>query len=268
MNYQLARQTLVLCIAVGIGNGCTLDAGSRGPYGPEDPETAISKTKLPDKIPTPHPLEFTGEDIIGHHKPKMAGAGRDTSVRRVPNEGVILTDDDVVSLRKSAESDRRVAALLGSRWAFIDADPVPPEGKFSFGCCRDTARRVRLVYYSYSQNVAIEVLMVSTRLTHSLNVLGVSRLEGYQPPEGQQDVQRGIELAKADPRLSGKVDELQGHGLLMQPDRGLFRNDPGYAHRTIWITFSEGQGGDPKFWAVVDLTEDKVLEAGEEPPRS
>lgn len=100
------------------------------------------------------------------------------------------------------------------------------------------------------------------------DVLSVVRREGYQPPEGQQDVQRGIELAKADPRLAGKVEQLQGHGLLMQPDRGLLRNDPGYAHRTIWITFSNGQDGDPKYWAVVDLTEDKVLEAGEEPPRS
>jgi len=119
-----------------------------------------------------------------------------------------------------------------------------------------------LVYYSYSQNVAVEVRLKETA------VLSVSPLEGYQPPEGQQDVQRGIELAKADQRLAGKVDQLQGHGLLMQPDRGFFRNEPGYAHRTIWITFSKGEDGDPKYWAVVDLTEDKVLEAGEEPPRS
>ncbi len=176
--------------------------------------------------------------------------------------GAVLTADEVAALRKAAESDRRVAALLGTRWAFIDADRIPPEGKVSFGCCRETASLTSLVYYSYSQNVAVEVRMKET------NVLSVSRLEGYQPPEGQQDVQRGIELAKADPRLAGKVDQLQGHGLLMQPDRGFFRNDPGYAHRTIWITFSKGQDGDPKYWAVVDLTDDKVLEAGEEPPRS
>jgi hypothetical protein len=54
----------------------------------------------------------------------------------------------------------------------------------------------------------------------------------------------------------------------MHPDRGFFRNDPGYGHRIIWITFSQGQDGDPKYWAVVDLTEDTVLDAGEEPPRS
>jgi hypothetical protein len=139
---------------------------------------------------------------------------------------------------------------------------MPPEGKLSFGCCRHTTNLTRLVYYSYSQNVAVEVHMKET------NVLSVSRLEGYQPPEGQQDVLRGIELAKADPRLAGKVEQLQGHGLLMQPDRGFFRNDPGYTHRTMWITFSTGEDGDPKYWAVVDLTDDRVLDAGEEPPRS
>ncbi len=98
-------------------------------------------------------------------------------------------------------------------------------------------------------------------------VLQVSRNDGYLPPEGPQDVQRGIELARADARLAGKVQALQGHGLLMQPDRGFFRNDPGYEHRVIWITFSQGQDGDPKYWAQVDLTEDRVLDAGDEPPR-
>jgi len=139
---------------------------------------------------------------------------------------------------------------------------MPPEGKLSYGCGRDAAGMTRLLYYSYSQNVAVEVRMKGE------NLLSASTLEGYLPPEGQDDVLRGIELAKADPRLAGKVDQLQGHGLLMQPDRGFFRNDPGYAHRTIWITFSEEQDGDPKYWAVVDLTDDKVLDAGEEPPRS
>jgi hypothetical protein len=99
-------------------------------------------------------------------------------------------------------------------------------------------------------------------------VFSTARLEGYLPPEGPQDVQRGIELARADSRLTGKVQSLEGHGLLMHPDRGFFKNDPGYGHRIIWITFSQGQDGDPKYWAVVDLTEDTVLDAGEEPPRS
>jgi hypothetical protein len=245
-----------------MGCGCSLDAGSRGPFGPEDPETPVQKTTLPEKIPSPHVLQFTGDDTAGHHKPKMTGAVLDAGVKRSPNEAAVLTAGEVAVLRNAAESDRRAAALLGNRWAFIDADRMPPEGKIAFGCCRHTTGVTRLLYYSYSHNVAVEIRMKET------NVLSASRLEGYQPPEGQQDVQRGIELAKADPRLAGKVEQLHGHGLLMQPDRGFFRNDPGYAHRTIWITFSKGEDGDPKYWAVVDLTEDTVLDAGEEPPRS
>ena len=262
MTYRKGRPTLFLLTIIGIGYGCSLDAGSRGPFGPEDPENLVQKTKLPDKPPSPHVLQFTGDDTAGHHKPKMVGAVSETAVKRSTNAVAQLTTNEVAALRKAAESDRRVAALLGSRWAFIDADRIPPEDKVTFGCCRETTGLVRLVYYSYSQNVAVEVRMKET------GVLSVAHLEGYQPPEGQQDVQRGIELAKADPRLAGKVEQLQGHGLLMQPDRGFFRNDPGFARRTIWITFSNGQDGDPKYWAVVDLTEDKVLEAGEEPPRS
>lgn len=255
-------RTLLVCILIGFGCGCSLDAKSRGPFGPEDPHTTVPKTRLPDQLQTPHVLEFTGDDAVGHHKPKMAGTPLDASVRRSQNSSAILTAAEVATLRKAAEGDARVAALLGTRWGFIDADRLPPEGKVSFGCCRNTARLMRLVYYSYSNNVAVEVRM------KEMNVLSTARLDGYLPPEGPQDVQRGIELARADPRLAGKVQPLEGHGLLMQPDRGFFRNDPGYEHRIMWITFSQGQGGDPQYWAVVDLTEDRVLDAGEEPPRS
>jgi hypothetical protein len=247
---------------IGFSWGCSLDATSRGPFGPEDPPTVIPKVPLPSPSVTPHVLEFTGDDAIGHSKPKMAGTPLDMSVKRSQNSSAILTAGEIVTLRKAAEADARVATLLGSRWGFIEADRLPPEGKMSFGCCRDSVHFVRLIYYSYSNNIAVEVRMKEA------NVFSTARLEGYLPPEGPQDVQRGIELAKADPRLAGKVQPLEGHGLLMHPDRGFFRNDPGYGHRIIWITFSHGQDGDPKYWAVVDLTEDTVLDAGEEPPRS
>ena len=254
--------TALLWTLAALGWGCSLDARSRGPFGPEDPETAVAKTPLPGRIPSPHVLEFTSDDAVGHLKPKMAGTTVEGVLARLPNAAAVLTQDEVNALRHAAESDPRVAALLGSRRGFVDAERLPPEGKMSFGCCRNTARLTRLLYYSYSNNVAVEARMKDTK------VFSTARLEGYLPPEGPDDVRRGIELARADPRLAGKVQQLEGHGLLMQPDRGFFRNDPGYEHRVIWITFSQGQDGDPKYWAVVDLTEDKVLEAGAEPPRS
>jgi len=242
--------------------GCTLDAGSRGPFGPEDPETAIPKQALPSQVPMRHALAFTADETPGRHlKPTMAGAVAETALKRSPNPSAILSPVEIAALRKAAESDPRVSALLGDRWGFIEADRSTPEGKVSFGCCRDEARIARLTYFSYSRNVAVEVRLKEQR------VIDAARRDGYLPPEGPQDIERGIALARADSRLAGHVQSLQGHGLLMQPDIGLFKNDPGYGHRTIWITFSQGQDGDPKFWAVVDLTDDRVLEAGQEPPR-
>ncbi len=242
-------------------SGCSLDAASRGPFGPDDPETAVSKKPLPAQIPARHVLEFTADESPEHIKPKMAGSVVDPAITRSPNRDAVLSAADIAAIRTVAEADPRVAALLGARWGFIEADRVPPQGKVSFGCCRTTAQFTRLTYFSYTNNVAVEV-----RLKDS-TVLQAARTEGYLPPEGPQDVQRGIELARADERLAGKVQGLQGHGLLMQPDRGFFRNDPGYGHRVIWITFSQGRSGDPKYWAQVDLTEDRVLDAGDEPPR-
>lgn len=241
--------------------GCSLDAASRGPFGPEDQETAVPKKALPAELPVRHALEFTSDESPGHIKPKMAGSAVDTAITRIPNQDAVLSASDIVTLRKAAEADPRVAALLGTRWGFIDADRLHSTGKVSFGCCRTAGRFTRLSYFSYSHNSAVDVRMKDA------TVLEASRAEGYLPPEGPQDIQRGIELARADSRLAGKVQGLQGHGLLMQPDRGFFKNDPGYAHRVIWITFSQGLGGDPKYWAQVDLTEDRVLDAGDEPAR-
>ncbi|MCI1277731.1 MAG: hypothetical protein LKG23_01985 [Nitrospira sp.] len=253
--------TSAAIILLWLAAGCSLDAASRGPFGPEDPETAIQKKPLPSQLPVRHILEFTADESPGHIKPKMAGSALDAGLSRTPNQEALLSAADIAGLRTVAEANPRVTALLGERWGFIDADRVPPQGKVSFGCCRTTARFTRLTYFSYSHNVAVDVRM------NDSTVMETSRREGYLPPEGPQDVQRGIELARADSRLAGKVQGLQGHGLLMQPDRGFFKNDPGYGHRVIWITFSPGLGGDPKYWAQVDLTEDRVLDAGDEPPR-
>ena len=251
-----------LPLMVALGAGCTLDAGSRGPFGPQDPETAVPKMALPSQIPARHVLAFTADETPGRHfKPKMAGTVADAAVKRSPNPNAILTAPEIAAFRKAAEADPRVAALLGDRWGFIEANRTAPEGKIAFGCCRDEARFATLIYFSYSQNVAVEVRLKEQR------VIDAARRGGYLPPEGPQDVERGIALARADSRLAGNVHSLQGHGLLMQPDIGFFKNDPGYGHRTIWITFSQGQDGDPKFWAVVDLTDDRVLDAGQEPSR-
>src|SRR4051812_4695155 len=58
--------TLLVFMLIGFSWGCSLDAKSRGPFGPEDPPTVIPKVPLPSAIVAPHVLEFTGDDAVGH----------------------------------------------------------------------------------------------------------------------------------------------------------------------------------------------------------
>ena len=83
----------------------------------------------------------------------------DAGVTRSPSPIMPLSVRDVASMRNAAEADPRVAALLGARWGFIDADVTPPKSKVSFGCCQINSRFTRLTYFSYSHNVAVDVRM-------------------------------------------------------------------------------------------------------------
>lgn len=257
-----ASGSVVLVMICLTGGGCSLGTeATLAPFGPADPETPVVKKPLPGNPPAPHRLEFADVNDVGHVKPQAAAAATTAaSVKRTAGP-VVFTAEQIGRLRQAAEANPRVGAMLGERWAFIEADRLFAEGKASFGCCRNAFEHARLLYFSYSRNTAVEVQM------KDMTVTAVSRREGYIPPEGEQDVRHAADLARADDRLSGKVSGLEGHGIMMEPRRGVIWNDPGYGHRVMWVTFSQGLDGDPKFWAVVDLTDEKVLDAGEEPPR-
>jgi hypothetical protein len=97
--------------------------------------------------------------------------------------------------------------------------------------------------------------------------ISVGTREEYQPPESQGEIDNAVTLAQKDPRLREKVKGLKGHGLLIEPDSGLFFDlfgDLGAGNRVLWITFSKKEERDPLYCAVVDLTENKVLDAGKE----
>jgi hypothetical protein len=258
---QSCSRNVVILLALAGAGGCSFGTGaSPATFGPADVETSVEKRPLPGTPPVPHRLEFAGTDEPGHVKPKTAAASAPMGITRTVRP-TAFTTEQVDALRQAAEANPRVAALLGDRWAFIEADRIAAGGKASFGCCSTTVYHARLLYFSYAHNVAVEVQMKDTA------VIAFSRREGYIPPEGDQDVRKAVDLARGDGRLSGKVAGLEGHGIMMEPKEGLIWNDPGYGHRVMWVTFSHGEDGDPKFWAIVDLTADKVLDAGAEPPR-
>lgn len=257
-------RVFTLCILVW-SSGCSLFSDQRVPLGPEAPETQVEKQRLPDEKPTIHTLKFSPAQGTEHRRPVPVGESTgtgdssDSSLTRKAIVPFTLSDERVLALRTIAEADEGVKRLLGDRYAFIDTEPVAAKKKVSFGCCHVSQTRTRLGYYSHTNSMALDVFM---RENH---VIRTAQREGYLPPEGQDDAKKAIDLARQDSRLAGKVENLDGHVILMEPNEGVLWNDPGYGHRMLWVTFSHGNDGNPQYFAVVDLSDQAVLEAGEDP---
>ena len=182
---------------------------------------------------------------------------------------VIETDTDARA-KTAAEQNPRVREELGERFAFFETESFqeatgvcPSMESESDQDASSSGRQpiTRLTYFSYSRNTTIMVCMQGEKL------VSVGCREGYQPPESEEEITKAKKLAREDPRLSSQVENLTGHAILIEPESGLFFGlfgDLGGGNRVLWVTFSKQGTGDPRYWAVVDLTEEKVLDAGKE----
>ncbi|CAI4030464.1 hypothetical protein DNFV4_00892 [Nitrospira tepida] len=240
---------LVVCTV-----GCASER-SLGPFGPDDPETPVTKTSLPAVVPPVHLLQFDdagqGDLMLprGSSHPGLLAAGA---------SGVAPDEQAVSKLQTAALADPRVQAALGDRFRLVEADQVETTSPRS-GCCPAPSHPSRLVFYSYGTDTSVEVWLRGDR------VIAVTPRPGYQPPETQEEVAEAVSLARQDRRLEGKLEGLDGHGILTQPARGWLWDDAGQGHRVIWVTFSKGLEGRPLYGALVDLSARKVLKAREEP---
>ena len=242
--------------------GCDLWPAHRQMTIRHDPETAVRKAALPPVAPTVHPLDFADSNEEAHVRPLVSSTTDPTPVMST-HAPATLSPAEKAALDTATRKDPRVAAALGARAAFIDADVLSDDGKVDFGCCTTASggRPILLTYYNYVDNVAVQVTVRNDV------VQSIDRRKGYVPPEGDEEIRAAIDLARRDARLSGRAQGLDGHALLMEPERGIIWNDAGYGHRVMWVTFERGTSGDPVYWAVVDLSDQRVLEAGEEPRR-
>jgi hypothetical protein len=248
-------------VLLAICAGCDLWPAHRQMTIRHDPETAVQKTALPAATPSAHPLDFTDAHDDAHLRPLVSSATNVSGVTSTQGPAT-LSSAEKDALDAAARKDPRVAAALGARSAFIDADLSTTEGKVDFGCCTPASgRRAVLTYYNYVENVPVQVTVKNDVVER------IDRRSGYVPPEGDGEIRAAVDLARRDARLGRRVDGLDGHALLMEPERGIIWNDAGYGHRVLWVTFERGTSGDPLFWAVVDLSDQRVLEAGEEPRR-
>ncbi len=201
---------------------------------------------LPSTIPSPPEIELSGRDQGFPPRP----AGR-TEVVDVPYSEFrgALTVSREAQLRQAATQDARVRAALGERFGYIAANRAELDKEH-----RDLAAEAlsfTLTFYSYSNNVAVEVLMKQD------TVAEVSRREGYQPPEGAEEIKAAIALAQRESRISDAVKGMYATAILTAPEKAT----PGFGHRILHVSFTAT--GDPEevpaYYALVDLTEQKVI---------
>lgn len=212
---------------------------------------ASSVSTLAQQIPAPPApapgLEFTDKEA--GWPPQVKGA---TNVRILPMKLIpeALTPAFATRLGEVASASPVVRSALGDRFAFIEADLLdgdkqrdqpPPEQQLAHA-----------TFYSYSRNVAVRALV------RGGEVLEVVDVEGYQPPESPQEIEQAIQLARKDARISDAVRGLEGRALLTELGEG----QPGAGHRVLYVSFLARDSARTELMALVDLTDNRVLEAG------
>lgn len=209
-------------------------------------DVALSQ-ELPKPPADTRLLEFTGPDQ--GWPPTVSGA---TNVEILPTDEVVtlLTPAATMRLGELAASAPAVRRVLGDRFAFIEANLVEEDKRADD---RPAERRLaNATFYSYSRNVAVRALL------REGEILEVSDVEGYQPPESPDEIERAVALARGEPQLREAASKLEGRALLTEPDEG----QPGAGHRVLYVSFMAPGTGLAEMFALVDLTDNRVLEAG------
>lgn len=212
-------------------------------------DESAKEQKMPEKIPTPPDMRFSAHEETWPPRPQ----GR-TNVVNVPwsIRANALTEAREVELRNIAIHDAKVRGVLGRRFAYIAAAEVEPEKDRPGDGANE--RPVRLSFYSYTNNVAVDVFMRQSAVAE------VNRREGYQPPESAEEIKAAIVLAQHDSRVAPATRGLRATAIVTYPSEG----QAGYGHRILHVSFTATGGEEevPKYYALVDLTDQKVVAAG------
>lgn len=210
----------------------------------------IKQRQLPEEPPKEGVLEFTGPEEGWPPRPKDV-----TNVKEVPWEEIpgSLTDSLEAEIRQAALQDTRVRELLGDRFAYISIYEIELDKESE----RDPSKPLatKLTFFSHTNNVAVEVRI------QGLKVDAVTTNERYQPPEGDDEIKEAIELAQNDSRLREEIKGLKANAILAF----IAENQPGFGHRVLHVSFLQEEEDFPRFFAMVDLNDQKVLSAGPVP---
>jgi hypothetical protein len=205
------------------------------------------QAQLPDKAPEVAKQDFTDKS---QGFPPKAKDRTNVSAVAVQESQTGLTDARAVQVRDAALQDAQVRNLLGARFAYITVDEIEPEK----GQTLDTSAGLitRVTFFSYTNNAAVYVRMNGQRVESS------TKVDGFQPPEGREEIKAAVALASRDENLANKLQGLTGRAILSYTPEG----QPGYGHRVMRVTFRNGDEDVPRYFAMVDLTDQRVLSSG------
>jgi hypothetical protein len=176
---------------------------------------------------------------------------------QIPDRSIPLTDfpgkpvpgvkeKTLERARRTAESDSAVMHALGQRSEFIGAGILDQKG----------ANRpdLRVVWYSYDTNQTVEAIVDDGGA-----ILREVRVSSSQPPLTYEEEQRANEIVTASKQLP-----------LAENGRGIIvgvadPKSPRSSHRQVDLRFDPKGTRLPRWWAVVDLTANELVEAGEVP---
>ncbi len=202
------------------------------------------QSRLPSKIPVPPAIEFT--KVEEGWPPRPQGRTNESYVSWTQRSAA-FTESQEAGLRQAALQDAQVRAALGDRFGYITASEIEPDKAHPRSATEQAP--VILTFYSYSNNVAIEVQIAGQKVEK------VNRREGYQPPEGVEEVKAAIALALQDQRAAESVRNMRPTAILTYAESG--REQQG--HRVLHVSFSSPPDYVPQYYALVDLTANKVL---------
>jgi hypothetical protein len=218
---------------------------------PQADRPAVSDIVLP-LGPAPLRLDFTGPREGFPPRPRDM---RD--VREVPWQPIRgrLTDELAARLRQTALQDAGVQEQLGRRFAYIGTEEAePPKGRE----LDDAGRRATVTFYSYTHRTTVEVDLQRDK------VVKVEPRPRYQPQAGAEEIEAAVRLAREDTRIRSEVQGLAGDAIVMAapPD-----TPQASEHRLLYVTFGKAEADEPEYFAVVDLTAERVWVAGPSLPQ-
>ena len=184
--------------------------------------------------------------------PRVEGIEAVTRIEPDPPANPFTIETEAAFLRV-ALSHPDVQALLQGRWEHFGTYLSSPRGYDD--CCHDA----RVYFHNYTAGYGVEVMM------RDCAIQSITKQDPYLHPESAIEESQAIALAKEDSRLKGRLAGLDATAILQIPPA----DDPAYGNRLLWVMFTEPDNPTMEaralFTAMVDLNQQRVLEAGVAP---